>query len=52
MLDINLFSDNAANPVDIDWNYYYDRYVPQSKFSRISDFNLKQSLFIKKKENF
>ena len=49
MLDINLFSDNAANPVDIDLGTTIsDRYVPQSKFSRMSDFNLKQSLLNKK----
>ena len=54
ILDINLFSDNSANPVDIDLGTTIsDRYVPQSKFSRMSDFNLKQSLLNKKtKEKF
>ena len=54
ILNINLFSDNSANPVDIDLGTTIsDRYVPQSKFSRMSDFNLKQSLLNKKtKEKF
>lgn len=49
ILDINLFSENSAKPVDMDLGTTIsDRYVPQSKFSRLSDFNLKQSLLNEK----
>ena len=48
-LEINLLSDKSAKPVDFDLGTTIsDRYVPQSKFSRLSDFNLKQSLLNKK----
>ncbi len=49
ILEINLLSDKSAKPVDFDLGTTIsDRYVPQSKFSRLSDFNLKQSLLNKK----
>tara|TARA_B100000242_G_scaffold202591_1_gene146782 strand:- start:319 stop:1998 length:1680 start_codon:yes stop_codon:yes gene_type:complete len=48
-LEINILSDISAKPIDLDLGTTIsDRYVPQSKFSRISDFNLKQSLIKEK----
>ena len=49
ILEINILSDISANPIDLDLGTNIsDRYVPQSRFSRVSDFNLKQSLINEK----
>ena len=52
ILDINIFSNKSAKTIDLQvGSNISDRYVPQSRFSRVSDLNLKQSLIDEKTKN-
>ena len=52
ILDISIFSNKSAKTIDLQvGSNISDRYVPQSRFSRVSDLNLKQSLIDEKTKN-
>ena len=52
-LDIFIYPNKAAKTIDLQLgSSISDRYVPQSRFSRISDLNLNQSLIDEKTKNF
>ena len=52
IVDINIFSDKSARTIDLQLGTTVsDRYVPQSRFSRVSDLSLRQSLINEKTKN-
>ena len=49
LFDIYIYSEKSARPIDLQFGTTIsDRYVPQSRFSRMSDLNLKNSLIDEK----